>query len=95
MAQPNVTSRSPFPESNPAKCESTPSGIFALGAKKSSPPVEDRKAARALDAARRERLSGKSLTNALGFEPQYLLVTVSPPRDGHCYKVCAAVLPSG
>jgi hypothetical protein len=58
-------------------------------------PVEDRKAARALDAARRERLSGKSLTAALGFEPQYLLVTVSPPRDGHCYKVCAAVLPSG
>jgi hypothetical protein len=58
-------------------------------------PVEDRNAARALDAARRERLSGKSLSTALGFEPQYLLVTVSPPRDGHCYKVCAAVLPQG
>ena len=58
-------------------------------------PVEDRHAARALDAARRERLSGKSLSNALGFEPQYLLVTVSPPRDGHCYKVVAAVLPRG
>ncbi len=58
-------------------------------------PVEDRNAARALDAARRDRLSGKSLATALGFEPQYLLVTVSPPRDGHCYKVCAAVLPSG
>ncbi|HEY1652117.1 MAG TPA: hypothetical protein VGG09_09580 [Acidimicrobiales bacterium] len=58
-------------------------------------PVEDRQAARALDAARRERLSGKSLATALGFEPQYLLVTVSPPRDGHCYKVCAAVLPRG
>ena len=58
-------------------------------------PVEDRNAARALDAARRERLSGKSLASALGFEPQYLLVTVSPPRDGHCYKVCAAVLPRG
>jgi hypothetical protein len=58
-------------------------------------PVEDRHAARALDAARRERLSGKSLATALGFEPQYLLVTVSPPRDGHCYKVCAAVLPRG
>ena len=41
-------------------------------------PVEDRNAARALDAARRERLSGKSLATALGFEPQYLLVTVSP-----------------
>jgi hypothetical protein len=58
-------------------------------------PVEDRRATRALDAARRERLSGKSLSAALGFEPQYLLVTVSPPRDGHCYKVCAAVLPRG
>jgi hypothetical protein len=58
-------------------------------------PVEDRGAARALDAARRERLSGKSLSTALGFEPQYLLVTVSPPREGHCYKVCAAVLPRG
>jgi hypothetical protein len=58
-------------------------------------PVEDRHAARALDAARRERLSGKSLSTALGFNPQYLLVTVSPPRDGHCYKVCAAVLPRG
>jgi hypothetical protein len=58
-------------------------------------PVEDRHAARALDAARRERLSGKSLSSALGFEPQYLLVTVSPPRDGHCYKVCAAILPRG
>jgi hypothetical protein len=58
-------------------------------------PVEDRNAARALDAARRERLSGKSLSTALGFEPQYLLVTVSPPRDGHCYKVCSAVLPRG
>jgi hypothetical protein len=58
-------------------------------------PVEDRHAARALDAARRERLSGKSLGAALGFIPQYLLVTVSPPRDGHCYKVCAAILPRG
>src|SRR5580698_2124283 len=58
-------------------------------------PVEDPHAARALDAARRERLSGKALAAALGFDPQYLLVTVSPPRDGHCYKVCAAVLPRG
>jgi hypothetical protein len=58
-------------------------------------PVEDRHAARALDAARRERLSGKGLATALGFPPQYLLVTVSPPRDGHCYKVCAAILPRG
>jgi hypothetical protein len=58
-------------------------------------PVEDRSATRTLDAARRDRLSGKSLATALGYEPQYLLVTVSPPRDGHCYKVCAAILPAG
>ena len=58
-------------------------------------PVEDRHAARALDAARRQRLSGKDLATALGFEPQYLLVSLTRPRDGHCYKVCSAVLPRG
>ncbi len=58
-------------------------------------PVEDRHAVRALDAARRERLSGKDLATALGFDPQYLLVSLTPPRDGHCYKVCSAVLPRG
>jgi len=56
-------------------------------------PVEDRHAARALDAARRERLSGKALSTALGFRPQYLLASLSRPRDGHCYKVVTAVLP--
>ncbi len=58
-------------------------------------PVEDRQAARALDAARRDRLSGKSLATALGFRPQYLLVSLTRPREGHCYKVCTAVLPEG
>ena len=56
-------------------------------------PVEDRGAARALDAARRDRLSGKDLANALGFRPQYLLTVLSRPREGHCYKICAAILP--
>ncbi len=58
-------------------------------------PVEDRHAARAVEAARRERLSGKTLATALGFAPQYLLVSLSSPRDGHCYKVCSAILPAG
>jgi hypothetical protein len=58
-------------------------------------PVLDAHAARALDAARRQRLSGKSLATALGFKPQYLLAQLTSPRDGHCYKVCAAVLPRG
>ena len=58
-------------------------------------PVEDRRTVRALDASRRDRLSGKALSTALGFTPHYVLAAVSSPRDGHCYKVCAAILPRG
>ncbi len=58
-------------------------------------PVEDGRAARALAASRRDRLSGKALAAALGFSPHYLLVALSGPRGGHCYKICAAVLPKG
>jgi len=58
-------------------------------------PVEDRHAIRTLDAARRERLAGKDLAAALGFRPEYLLVTLTRPRDGHCYKVLSAILPEG
>ena len=85
----------PEPAADPPASGRDDVGAFRLGPEDVWLPVEDRNAARALDAARRERLSGKSLATALGFEPQYLLVTVSPPRDGHCYKVCAAVLPRG
>ncbi|MGH8995160.1 MAG: hypothetical protein ACRDYB_03865 [Acidimicrobiales bacterium] len=56
-------------------------------------PVESESATRALDAARRDRLSGKALATALGFRPHYLLVSLTQPRDSHCYKVCTAVLP--
>lgn len=58
-------------------------------------PVESKEATRALDAARRDRLSGKALATALGFRPHYLLVSLTRPRDSHCYKVCTAVLPRG
>lgn len=56
-------------------------------------PVEAREATRALDAARRDRLSGKALATALGFRPHYLLVSLTQPRDSYCAKVCTAVLP--
>lgn len=56
-------------------------------------PVEDRRVIAALWAARRDRLAGKDLTRALGFRPHYLVVTVSRPRQGHCYKTVAAFLP--
>jgi hypothetical protein len=53
---------------------------------------EDRFVARALDAARRESLTGKDLTTALGFRPTYVLATLSEPQDGHCYKICTSLL---
>jgi hypothetical protein len=56
-------------------------------------PVEDPLAERALDVARRDRLSGKDLAAALGFKPHYLVAAVTTPRDGHCYKTVRAVLP--
>lgn len=56
-------------------------------------PVEDRRAVRALDASRADRLAGKALATAMGFTPQYLVAAVSGPRDGHCYKLCTALLP--
>ena len=56
-------------------------------------PVEDRRAVAALWAARRDRLMGKDLATALGFRPHFLLVTLSRPRAGHCYKTVSALLP--
>lgn len=57
--------------------------------------LEDRHAIRSLDAARRDRLSGKELAVALGFKPRYLLTALSSPIDGHCYKLCVGILPKG
>jgi len=56
-------------------------------------PVEDRRALACLWGTERERLSGRALAGALGFRPHYVLVTVSRPRQGHCYKTVAALLP--
>lgn len=56
-------------------------------------PVEDRRAVAALWAARRDWLSGKDIAAALGFRPHFVVVTLSRPRDGHCYKTVAALLP--
>lgn len=56
-------------------------------------PLDDPSSGRALQAARRDVLAGKELATALGFRPHYLLVALSRPIDGHCYKVCRAVLP--
>lgn len=58
-------------------------------------PIEDPQTKRALDASRWGKLSGRPLATALGFSPHYVLAAVSRPRQGHCYKICAALLPRG
>jgi hypothetical protein len=56
-------------------------------------PVEDRRAVAALWSSRRDRLSGKDLSTALSFRPHFIVVALSRPRDGHCYKTVTAILP--
>ncbi len=68
---------------------------FAWGRSDNWLPVEDPRAVRALDVARRDRLAGKDLAAALGFKPHYLVASVSRPRAGHCYKTVRAILPRG
>lgn len=56
-------------------------------------PVDDARLSAALADDDRTRLSGRALARALGHRPHYLLVALAPPRNGHCYKTLAAVLP--
>jgi hypothetical protein len=56
-------------------------------------PVEDPKATQCLWSTGKDRLTGKDLSAALGFRPRYLLVALTPPRAGHCYKTVVALLP--
>ncbi len=56
-------------------------------------PVEDPRAERALDVARRDRLAGKDLATALGSKPHYVVAAITTPRDGHCYKTVRGLLP--
>jgi hypothetical protein len=56
-------------------------------------PVTDPRLLAALSDGQRPYLSGDALDRALGFFPQYLLVTLTPPLGGRCYKAVAAALP--
>jgi len=51
-------------------------------------PLADRGAAAALD-----RWGPAHLSRVLGFRPGRLLVALSPPVNGYCYKVVAGLLP--
>jgi hypothetical protein len=56
---------------------------------------EDPHAVRAIEASRRESLTGKELATVLGYKPHFVLATLSRPMDGHCYKICTGLLPRG
>jgi hypothetical protein len=56
-------------------------------------PITDRRLTAALRRSELPILSGSALTDAVGGRPRYLLVALTPPVNGHCYKVVAAVLP--
>jgi hypothetical protein len=75
------------------KADDTPWARFGWPRSDNWLPVEDRHAVAALRAASSERISGKELTGALGFKPYFLVVALSRPRDGYCYKTVTAILP--
>jgi hypothetical protein len=56
-------------------------------------PVSGRLISHALLGSGQTSLAGAQLTAALGFEPSYLLVSLSRPHDGTCYKTVATFLP--
>ena len=57
-------------------------------------PLHDADVAKRLTHPTCDRLAGSVLTRALGWRPTWLLVALTPPHEGHCHKVVAALLPS-
>lgn len=56
-------------------------------------PVLDPALVAASHGTRRSELSGGSLHKRLGWWPRYLVVALTGPRDGYCYRVVASALP--
>jgi len=57
-------------------------------------PLGDRRLAASLWRHGVERSAGRDLVRHLGFRPQRLLVVLTPPADGYCYKQVSALLPA-
>lgn len=66
---------------------------FRWGAGRYVLPVDDARLSSAIADSGKDSLSGRALGRALGHNPHYLLVALGPPRNGHCYKTLAAILP--
>jgi len=57
-------------------------------------PLVDRRLVNRLDGVGWPRYSSRDLESVLGHRVRRLLVALSPPHEGYCYKVVAAMLPS-
>jgi hypothetical protein len=55
--------------------------------------LQDRRLTAALARHPVERAGGRQLHSLLGHAPDRLLVALTPPREGYCYKAVMAVLP--
>jgi hypothetical protein len=73
--------------------DGVPFARFAWGRVQRQLPVTDPALVSALGSGDRGRLAPGELEAALGFKTAYLLIALTRPRDGHCYKTVAAALP--
>lgn len=66
---------------------------FRVGSGVHDLPIVDRPVLQLLTGARRGQLSGTAVAKTIGYLPAYLVVALSAPRHGYCYKVVTALLP--
>jgi len=67
---------------------------FGSGRMETELPVADPHALAAVARAPELRLAGTMLARALGHRPEYLVVMLSRPHQGRCYRVVAGLLPA-
>lgn len=65
---------------------------FEWGGLRHELPVLDSRLVGAMLTSERVQLSGTSLHRRLGWWPRYLVVALTGPRDGYCYRVVASAL---
>ena len=66
---------------------------FGWGGSTMDLPITDGRVATALRRTGRPSLRGTALAGAVGGPPRHLLIALSPPVEGHCYKTVAGILP--
>jgi len=55
--------------------------------------IEDPLSQTVIPEGRYGRIPGRALEKSMGFKPSYLVISLTKPRQGHCYKVVSAILP--